>query len=418
MRVFSFCGLFALLASVPAWGAGPNTCLSCHAKLDDEELVAPAKLMELDIHNRQGFSCVNCHGGDATVDDEDESMDEAKGFIGKPSRAKVIELCGKCHSDGAFIGHYNPALRVDQVALYHTSVHGKKLAAGDTKVAVCVDCHGAHGILPANDPRSPTYATNVPKTCSRCHSDAVYMKSYGIPTDQFEKYSQSVHGRPLLEKGELGAPACNDCHGNHGATPPGVSSLANVCGQCHPINNELVNQSPHKAAFEKMGIAACETCHSHHDIHSPSDEMVGQEAPAICIRCHGPDQRPKGFAGAGAIRASLDSLNNHYRAAEVLVRHAERAGMEVGDAIFDLHEAAGSITKSRSTLHTFDPAKVEEVRVAGTELAGKASQKAQAALEELEFRRKGLALSLVVIIGLGLALFVRIRDIDKRQRRP
>ncbi|MCC7264483.1 MAG: hypothetical protein IT369_18380, partial [Candidatus Latescibacteria bacterium] len=233
-----------------------------------------------------------------------------------------------------------------------------------------------------------------------------------------EKYSKSVHGRPLLEKGDLGAPACNDCHGNHGATPPGVSSLTNVCGQCHPINNELVNQSPHKAAYEKLGIAACITCHSNHDIHPPSDEMVGQEPPAVCLRCHDQNQRPKGFAGAGAIRASLDTLNSQYRAAEALVQRAERAGMEVGDAVFDLHEAAGSITKARSTLHSFNPTRVEEVRMVGTDLANKASQKALAALDELEFRRKGLALSLVVIIGLGLALFVRIRDIDKRQRRP
>ncbi|MCC7265199.1 MAG: cytochrome c3 family protein, partial [Candidatus Latescibacteria bacterium] len=191
MRVFSFCGLLSLLASAPTWGAGPDTCLSCHAKQEDEELAAPAKLAEQDIHTRQGFSCVNCHGGDATKDAEEDAMDEAKGFIGKPSKAKVIELCGKCHSDGAFIGHYNPALRVDQVALYHTSVHGKRLAEGDKKVAVCADCHGAHGILPVNDPRSPVYASNVPKTCSHCHSDAAYMQSYRIPTDQFEKYSKS-----------------------------------------------------------------------------------------------------------------------------------------------------------------------------------------------------------------------------------
>jgi predicted CXXCH cytochrome family protein len=417
MRVFSLCLLAVLAAGAPAWGA-PNTCVSCHAELDDEELAGPVKLMAQDLHSRHGFSCADCHGGNPASDDEDESMDEERGFVGKPGKKKVIALCGRCHSDGAFISRYNPALRVDQVALYHTSVHGQRLEEkGDAKVAACADCHGAHGILPASDPRSPVYAGNVPNTCKKCHGDPEYMKGYGIPTDQFEKYRRSVHGRPLLEEGELGAPACNDCHGNHGATPPGVSSLANVCGQCHPINNELVNQSPHKPAFEKLGIAACETCHSHHDVQKPGDELVGQEPPAVCLRCHGPDKNPRGFAGAGAIRASLDSLNRRHRAAEALVRRAERAGMEVGDALFDLREAAGSITRARSTLHTFDPARVEEVSAAGTELADNASQKAQAALDELDFRRQGLALSLVVIAGLGLALFLRIRDIDKRQRR-
>ncbi len=409
-----FC-LVALLASGPAWGTTPNTCVSCHAELDDdEELVAPVRLMEQDIHSRHGFSCADCHGGDATSDDEDESMDEEKGFVGKPGKARVIEMCGKCHSDAAFISRYNPKLRVDQVALYHTSVHGQRLLEkGDKKVAACVDCHGSHGILPPTDPRSPVYAANVPQTCSRCHSDPIYMKEYNIPTDQYDKYRTSVHGRPLLEKGELGAPACNDCHGNHGATPPGVSSLTNVCGQCHPINNELVNQSPHYPAFAKLGIAACETCHSHHDIESPSDAMVGTEPPAVCIRCHHEDKWPKGWAGARAIRASLDSLSGQYRAAEALVRRAERAGMEVGDALFDLNEAAGSLTKTRSTLHSFNPGRVEEVQRGGMELAEKALQKAQAALDELEFRRKGLGLSLVVIAVLGVALFLKIRAVDR-----
>ena len=239
------------------------------------------------------------------------------------------------------------------------------------------------------------------------------MQEYGIPTNQYEKYRKSVHGRPLLEEGDLAAPACNDCHGNHGATPPGVSSLANVCGQCHPINNELVNQSPHRPAFEKLGIAACETCHNHHDIDKPGDEMVGTEPPAVCIRCHRPDKWPGGWKGARRIRAALDSLAAQYQAAETVVRRAERAGMEVGEALFDLNETAGQLTRTRSMLHAFDPEKVEEVSNEGSELAANVVQAGQAALEELQFRRKGLALSLVVIVVLGAALFMKIRGLDQ-----
>ena len=66
------------------------------------------------------------------------------------------------------------------------------------------------------------------------------MKEYGIPTDQYEKYSKSVHGVALLQKHDLGAPACNKCHGNHGATPPGVESISKVCGTCHALNADLV----------------------------------------------------------------------------------------------------------------------------------------------------------------------------------
>jgi hypothetical protein len=38
-----------------------------------------------------------------------------------------------------------------------------------------------------------------------------------IPHNQYEKFARSVHGIALLKKHDSGAPACNICHGNHGA---------------------------------------------------------------------------------------------------------------------------------------------------------------------------------------------------------
>ena len=117
---------------------------------------------------------------------------------------------------------FNPSLRTDQLGQYHTSVHGKRLAAGDTKVAVCTDCHSVHDLRAPSDPRSTVNPVNVANTCARCHSDAGYMKGYSIPTDQFAKYSTSVHHEALAVRGDLSAPTCTTCHGNHGAAPPGV----------------------------------------------------------------------------------------------------------------------------------------------------------------------------------------------------
>lgn len=408
--VLAFAGSYDAFAVEP----GVDSCVSCHAELEDEELVAPARLMKQDIHSHQGLSCAGCHGGDDSSDDEDEAMDEEAGFIGVPDKGELPQFCGKCHSDAAFIRQYNPALRVDQVALYRSSLHGQRLIeGGDEKVAACADCHGAHGILPATDPRSTVNAANVPNTCGTCHSDPIYMQDYGIPTDQYEKYRKSVHGRPLLEDGDLSAPACNDCHGNHGAAPPGVKSMANVCGQCHPINNDLVAQSKLSPAFEELGVAACEVCHNHHAIESPNDEMVGTEPPATCVKCHNQGKWPQGLEAARAIRAALDSLVEQHDRAEVLVRRAERAGMEVGEALFELNEAAGRLTKTRSVLHGFDVEEVEKVRDEGLELAAAAAEKGQAALDEQQFRRKGLGLSLIVIVILGGALYMKIRAIDQ-----
>ncbi len=95
---------------------------------------------------------------------------------------------------------------------------------------------------------------NIPQTCGRCHADPEYMKPYKIPTNQLAEYKQSVHARALFEKKDLSAPVCNDCHGNHGANPPEVAAVAFVCRQCHPANGELFSKSPHKKAFDALGV--------------------------------------------------------------------------------------------------------------------------------------------------------------------
>ena len=92
------------------------------------------------------------------------------------------------------------------------------------------------------------------------------MAEFKIPTDQYTKYKKSVHAKALYDRQDLSAPTCNDCHGNHGAAPPGIASVANVCGQCHARQAELFQASVHKAAFDNKGLGECITCHSNHDI--------------------------------------------------------------------------------------------------------------------------------------------------------
>jgi hypothetical protein len=43
----------------------------------------PAKLfLGDDVHAKAGFTCVFCHGGDGTADDQELAHDKKKGFIG------------------------------------------------------------------------------------------------------------------------------------------------------------------------------------------------------------------------------------------------------------------------------------------------------------------------------------------------
>ena len=89
-----------------------------------------------------------------------------------------------------------------------------------------------------------------------------------------------------FKKNDIGAPACNSCHGNHAATPPGVESISKVCGTCHALNAELFSSSPHKKAFDQQNLPECETCHGNHEIIIASDKLLGIAPEAVCSKCH------------------------------------------------------------------------------------------------------------------------------------
>lgn len=406
--------LMGAAADQPAANLPASTCVQCHLE-QEGDLQTPAKLSAGDIHFKNGLSCHNCHGGDPTVGIDkggpEDSMSKAKGYIGRPDRKTVVKLCASCHSNPDFMRRFNPKARVDQYAEYLTSVHGKKYQGGDKNVATCIDCHGAHGVLAVTNPTSPTYPTNVAATCARCHADRTRMSSYGIPTDQMEQWSKSVHGTALLKNNDLSAPACNSCHGNHGAAPPGVDSVANVCGQCHVMQWDLFGQSPHKKAFAENKLPACVSCHEHHGIRKTSDVMLGTEKAATCVTCHDPGS--KGFIAAAAMKSGISGLRDHLESARELLETAERAGMEVSKPVYEMAEGRDRLVLARVQVHRFDAATLNTVLQEGEKIAATSEQSGQKALRDLAFRRKGLAVSVVILLFMIGLLLLKIRQLKR-----
>jgi hypothetical protein len=310
------------------------------------------------------------------------------------------------------MSQYNPNLRVDQVAEYSTSLHGRRLMGqNDHKVATCASCHIPHSIKPPNDTRSSVHPLRVADTCGSCHANAEYMAPYKIPTDQVENYKKSIHWKMLTSKGDLSAPTCNDCHGNHGAAPPGVSSLANVCGQCHAVNSDLFNKSSHSEIFVQMGIPGCAICHSNHGIIETSDAMLGAGDKSACVTCH-----PAPSAGAtlaAGMFGSIDRLKASYEKADGVLKKAEQAGMEVSQPLFELNEAKTALIKARAAIHGFDQSILEKEIGPGLKITEKAYARGVKALDELQYRRMGLAVSVLIIVALIIGLILKIRQMEK-----
>lgn len=405
--------LFFFMTTLALGAAKKNSCLECHQMME-EGSPGPTSQIAHDVHTEVGLSCADCHGGDPKAEDMELAKSPEKGFLGAPARNEIPQFCSRCHSDPNYMRRYNPNLPTDQFAKYQTSQHGKLNAQGDDHVAVCTSCHSVHGIRRVDDPLSPVFRKNAPLTCSKCHSDAQYMKNYSIPTDQFEQYKKGVHGKMLLEKGDLGAPACHNCHGSHEASRPGVIWIGNVCAQCHSLNRDLFAASPHKKAHDQMKVPECAICHENHFIKKTSDEMLGTGQEAICIKCHEPDS--KGYESARAMRESIEVLKDGIAAAQEEVMKAEHVGMDMSDSRVELEQALSLLTKARSYVHSFFPPKIQSITKEGETQALNVHHQAEAAQEEVITRQKGLWIAILFLFLLAIGLFLHIKKLEKHPK--
>ena len=401
--------LFLCIISIPLT-VSANTCLECHMEMEDV-LKTPADLFVKDVHNNFGLNCSICHGGNP--DEEDFDLAKDSSFKGIPERKMILELCSSCHSDSNYMRKYNPNIRVDQADLYWTSQHGKMFMNGDIQVAVCTDCHASHGILSATHPKSSVFPWNIPDTCGQCHSDADYMKEYESPVNQVDDFKKSVHARALFEKKDLSAPACNDCHGNHGAIPPEISSIAFVCRQCHPSAGELFSQSPHKTAFDEMGISECEACHGNHNIITSSDDMLGMNDDAVCIECH--EAGTKVSEVVDSIKERLEEYKTQMHLSEQLLEKADRQGVEISESKYLLLEANTVLIQIRNLVHGFSLEKIDQKFGEGIKILDEVKIAGQDALKEAQFRKTGLIIATLFIFLFATALYLKIRNLNRKE---
>jgi cytochrome b subunit of formate dehydrogenase/nitrate/TMAO reductase-like tetraheme cytochrome c subunit len=274
--------VFCLLGGTSPTQAQPKPkdaeCLACHADPTltttdahgkTVSLTVDADKMKQSIHGGM-FSCVDCHK-------------DVKSSPHANTPAKVT--CAQCHADAQ--------------AAYRHSYHASAKKPDGTPAATCVDCHGdAHTILPAGDPKSTVYHSNIPSTCGTCHGQKFLMESTGNSNQPFVSYQESVHGR-AVENGSQTAAVCTDCHGAHDILPANnAKSLINkfnvpaTCGKCHGQIASVFSQSIHGQAISHgNGLApVCTDCHGIHTIKAPTgpnssatDETLSRDT---CAGCH------------------------------------------------------------------------------------------------------------------------------------
>jgi cytochrome b subunit of formate dehydrogenase len=262
-------------------------CATCHAGEQtayDHGVHAKAAV----AGNTNVAKCQDCHG---SVHEILPASDPKS----KVARGNIPQTCGACHGQKFVMA--SSGISSAPFNSYQQSVHGKAVAAGSDKAAVCTDCHGQHDILAATNPKSPISKFNVPTTCAKCHDNIK------------QEYVQSIHGQAIA-RGNWQAPVCTDCHGIHtikAPTDPSSSvASANVgsgCAQCHGsvrLSNEFgmpsgqVNTylSSYHGMASKMGsttVANCASCHGVHNIlpsRDPRSTINHANLAKTCGQCH------------------------------------------------------------------------------------------------------------------------------------
>lgn len=385
------------LCAAPAIAqAEVDYCAKCHER--------EAALEKDHPHVRGEVHCTDCHGGDSTEPMQEKAKAEGTGYKGKLARTLFPNLCGDCHADGRRMNPFG--LSTDQLSQYKTSQHGEAFFEEDNmKVATCVDCHGAHGILGARSSESPVHPKNVVATCSKCHSDPELVEEAGLSADVEKSYRASVHAHYLFEKGDLSAPHCATCHGNHGAVPPGFRDVGAVCGKCHVRQKELFERSPHAKLGAEGGFNACVSCHSNHEVRPAGKFLLD----SVCKLCH--EAEDKGLEVRDRLLADLTSVEKEFDATKARLENALELGHAHEDDLLLLQNARTAMIEMAALQHSLDPDDLETaVEGARTNLA-QLNERIDSKASTERLKRLTLLPVVLFLVMMSLGFWVRFRRI-------
>ena len=304
-----------------------KTCTRCHSQIEEvhrktirgelwekESNVLPACV---DCHQphkirnvfyEQGMAdadCMRCHKDNTLKTRDGHVMQVHQTELAGSKHAKIA--CSQCHSEvkpsrlrpcEAITRKVDCSSCHTEVAQqYQRSVHGQLHAKDDPNAPTCKDCHGTHHILGKKDTESPSFPTNVPELCARCHREGerAALRYKGQQHEIIGHYTESIHGKGLLKSGLTVTATCTSCHTAHrelpASDPESTVNAKNVpatCGVCHHGIQEQFMQSVHSAAVTHTDkqLPVCSDCHTAHTIERADKDKFKLEIMNKCGRCH------------------------------------------------------------------------------------------------------------------------------------
>jgi cytochrome b subunit of formate dehydrogenase len=275
-----------------------TTCLTCHdgkkgklasktaAEPRDLQTVAPDKFYK-SVHAK--MECVACHT------DIKDNAGTASAHQRDPAQKLAKVDCAGCHQalwetakkENKTAEKPRLGVVAENIEAYKKSLHARPNADDKTRAnAACDDCHSSHSFnVPAKDtPERVEWRLSIPGTCgTKCHDE------------QLEAYTGSIHGKEVLEKHNIKAAVCTDCHTTHavGSTSAAPVKLAITakCGGCHEGSYKTYKATYH-GQINTLGYAytaKCFDCHGSHGIlavKDPESKVHLNNRMKTCQTCH------------------------------------------------------------------------------------------------------------------------------------
>ena len=247
-------------------------CVACHADITDNAATANAHQRNT-AQPLKKVDCAGCHQ----------------------------DLWDKAQKDGKSADKPRLGVVAKNIEAYKGSFHARPNADDKSKPnASCDNCHDTHSFnIPAKDSAQyDKWRLGISTACGEsCH------------TDQLETYTESVHGKEVLEEHNPKSAVCSDCHSAHAVAnssgDPFKLAISSDCGSCHAAELKSYKSTYH-GKITTLGyptMAKCYNCHGSHEIAKTADKaskVHPDNRMKTCRSCHDGKKdvgaAPDGFA--------------------------------------------------------------------------------------------------------------------------
>ena len=346
-------------------------------------------------------TCNDCHGNHGAV---------------PPQLASITFVCGNCHGREAglfraspkhkgFQEHnetYLPLMGHNGCAQCHEPPSPSAAITNITEFSECITCHGNHAVM------SPTITMlgPLPDTpCAYCHEgNPPSATGLSEPEKTIEHYRSVKQG--LLKQADaagLKGDARFDWLVDQALNLP----MHQLSGSRE--TGEGAARHEFERLFTKFRIGK-----THFTYTDPATGKTVEQKLVRCTDCH--DAKSVGFQVSARFSSGMHELAVETARAERTLLAAQRGGVEVRKVHLELDKAVDSQIQLQVLVHSFNGqtnSPFVQQRDKGLQRAQSVLAAGDAALGEISYRRRGLLISLAIILCVLVALGFKIRETSR-----